>query len=335
VLSEHKDALAGRLRLLSPAVETILRVLDKSSLLADARTAGFDVPETWSPEDPADLERALREADGPLMIKPRTQLFLATHSKGVVAASTASSLIAQYDRFVRDNPYGPPIAVGRPALARPLLQRYYSEAVQAIESVAGFRHTDGRISPLLGAVKVLQRPRRMGVGLCFEQAPVSPEVEARTRRLLEIAGYFGVFELELVRVRDRQLLIDMNPRFYNQLAFDVARGLPLPLLAYWAAMGDGSEVARLLSGVRRGEGPTAFCNSLGLRMLVGAQRLSGSMPASEAAHWHAWMRSRRRALVDAVRDPDDSAPFVAEAAERLYDALRHPRAFVRMIALDR
>jgi hypothetical protein len=31
-----------------------------------------------------------------------------------------------------------------------------------------------------------------------------------------------------LRAGDGHLLIDFNPRFDNQLAFDVARGLPLP-----------------------------------------------------------------------------------------------------------
>jgi D-aspartate ligase len=335
VLAAHEDELSGRLRLYQPRLPTMTRVLDKKTLLDAASSAGFEVPETWAPESPADFDRIVGTADGPLMIKPRTQLFMRTHSKGVVAAGDAASLRAQYDGFIRDHPYGPPVTTRSPDLGRPLLQRYYVEAIQAIESVTGFRDVEGRISPLFGAVKVLQRPRRMGVGLCFEGATVTPEVSARTARLLERLDYFGVFELELVRVGERQLLIDMNPRFYNQLAFDIARGLPLPLLAYLAAMGEQGEVGRLLSSVHDAETPRAFCNSLGVRLLVGAQRLAGTMPASEVARWSLWMRSRRGALVDAVRDSDDPMPFWAETGGQLYDCARHPRAFVRMIALDR
>jgi D-aspartate ligase len=335
VLSAHKEALSKHIKLFQPGLDTLMRVLDKKSLLEDAHSAGFDVPETWYPVRPADFERALREAEGPLMIKPRTQIFSLTHRKGVVATGDVDSHVADFERFESDNPYGPQLTERRPELARPFLQRYYPEAVEAIESVTGFRDAEGRISPLFGAVKVLQRPRRMGVGLCFEAAPVIPEVTERTSRLLQALGYFGVFEIELVRVRERQLLIDLNPRFYNQLAFDVARGLPLPLLAYRAALGDQSEILRLLSDVPSGDSPGAFCNSLGVRLLVGAQRLAGTMTASEAARWHDWTRSRKDTLVDAVRDPDDPMPFWMETGGQLYDCVRHPRAFVRMIALDR
>jgi D-aspartate ligase len=335
VLSAHKEALSKHIMLFQPALETLMRVLDKKSLLEFAHLAGFDVPKTWYPERPADFERALREAEGPLMIKPRTQIFSLTHRKGSVATGDVDSHLAHYKRFERDNRHGPPLTERSPELTRPLLQRYYPEAVEAIESVTGFRDAEGRISPLFGAVKVLQRPRRMGVGLCFEDAPMTPEITARTSRLLEALGYFGVFEIELIRVGERQPLIDLNPRFYNQLAFDVARGLPLPLLAYRAALGDQSEILRLLSEVPSRQSPRAFCNSIGVRLLVGAQRLAGTMTASEASRWHEWTRSRKDSLVDAVRDPDDPMPFWMEIGRQLYDSARHPRAFVRMIALDR
>src|SRR5450755_2287847 len=87
VLSAHKDVLSKHFTLFQPGLETILRVLDKKSLLEEARKAGFDVPETWSPEGPLDFERALRTAEGPLMIKPRTQIFSLTHRKGVVVTA--------------------------------------------------------------------------------------------------------------------------------------------------------------------------------------------------------------------------------------------------------
>lgn len=332
VLSRYEQRLGKRLKLFQPSLETITRVLDKQSLLDAAKEAGFDVPETWCPVTRGDFERAVASADGPLMIKPRTQLFMKTHSKGATVRDPAS-LPAQYERFVRDNPYGAAVAQQH-NLTRPLLQRYYPEAVQAIESVAGFRDGTGRVSPLLGALKVLQRPRRMGVGLCFESAAVTPEVVARTERLLEALDYSGVFEIQLLRVGDRQLLIDMNPRFYNQLAFDVGRGLPLPELAYWAAMGNTIEVSRLLTETRLSQTPGAFCNSLGLRLLVGAQRLAGTMSLGEATRWTEWSRSRGD-VIDAIWDADDPGPFRAEIARQAYDTVRHLRAFVRMIALDR
>jgi predicted ATP-grasp superfamily ATP-dependent carboligase len=321
--------------LYQPDLQTIMRVLDKKSLLQAARAVGFDAPETWFPESSADVARAVREADGPLMIKPRTQIFLKAHKKGALLSRDPARASREYEKFSRQNPYWRPVAVCMPELAQPMLQRYHAEATRWIYSLSGFREESGGNLALLGAVKVLQRPRRMGIGLCFEHAPVDVSLATLTARLLESIGYYGVFELEFMRVGDRLLLIDMNPRFFNQLALDIARGLPLPRLAYAAALGNGAEVTRLLAAVPSGRAPYAFCNRLGLRVLLGAQHLLGTMSSSEADSWRKWVKDRQNRLVDPVADGDDSAPVWADAMIQLYDCMRHPRAFINMVGLDR
>jgi predicted ATP-grasp superfamily ATP-dependent carboligase len=335
LLSANRAELAKRFVLYQPDLETVMRVLDKKQLLEAAHAVGLETPETWFPENAADAERAGREADGPLMIKPRTQLFLRHHRKGAVAPHGALRLGEAYDAYVRENAYGAPIANHMPAVTRPMLQRYYPEATEWIYSLSGFRDRSGRHLAMLGAVKVLQRPRRMGVGLCFESAPVAADLPGRVAQLLERLDYYGVFELEFIPAGERLLLIDMNPRYYNQLALDIARGLDLPRLAYAAALGDDAEVSRL-AGIGSGtDTDVAFCNSIGLGMLVGAQRMFGTMSTDEATRWRRWYRDKQMALVDAVAAGDDLFPLAAEAMGQLYGCLRHPRAFLRQIALDR
>jgi hypothetical protein len=131
-------------------------------------------------------------------------------------------------------------------------------------------------------------------------------------------------------------LIDFNPRFYNQLALDVARGLPLPQMAYAAAIGDRAMLDTLFAQVpdeatrlRRG-----FCNVFGMQLLVGAQRVAGTMSASEASRWLRWYRENRSTIVDASLDGDDRAPFFVDVALQLYASMRHPRAFLRKVVLD-
>jgi D-aspartate ligase len=335
LFSLHREALSKSFLLYQPPIETIVRALDKKELFEAGRRAGFDVPMTWFPSTPADVEKAAREADGPLMIKPRTQLFLKTHKKGAVASRDPAVLRDEYAKFERENAYGLPLSGRLPELTRPVLQRYYAEAAQAIHSVTGFRNRTGSELVTFGAVKVLQRPKTMGVGLCFERSDVPGEVRAALSRLLDDLGFYGVFEIELVAARGRLLFIDMNPRFYNQIGLDIARGMPLPLMAYQAALGDDGEVSRLARSVPSGEPPYAFCNSLGLYMLVSAQRAFGTMSGADAKGWRDWLKTHRTALVDAVKDEDDPGPYWAETAGQIYGTLRHPRAFIRMIALDR
>jgi predicted ATP-grasp superfamily ATP-dependent carboligase len=333
--SAHKSELSTAFAMYQPELETTIRVLDKKRLLEDARAVGLDAPATWYPERVADVERAVREADGPLMLKPRTQLFLHAHRKGDRAPSDVPGLRAAFEQFERDNRFGPPISTKMPEMTRPMLQRYYPEAAECIYSLSGFRDRTGSVFAVLGAIKVLQRPRRMGVGLCFEQAPVIPELRDRTKRLLERIGYYGIFELEFVRTADKMLLIDLNARYYGQMALDVARGLDLPRLAYLATIGDDEGVARLAASPPDAAAPYAFCNRVGLTMLVGAQRLFSTMSAPEAEKWREWARPNGKIVVDSASASDDPGPFVADTMRQAYHALRHPRAFVRMIALDR
>ena len=58
------------------------------------------------------------------------------------------------------------------------------------------------------------------------------------------------------------------------------------------------------------------------------------MSAEEAARWRAWARDQGRTLVDSADADDDRAPYVAEVLGQLYEFVRHPRSFVRKIALD-
>src|SRR5690606_38582891 len=120
----------------------------------------------------------------------------------------------------------------------PMLQAFRPEAAQSIYSIAGFIGPEDGQVVTRGALKILQRPRRLGVGLCFEEAPVDPAVLQSLVRLCREVGYFGVFEAELVPENGRLHLLDFNPRFYGQMAFETGRGIPLGYMVWLAATGD-------------------------------------------------------------------------------------------------
>jgi D-aspartate ligase len=336
-LALHRRELEGPFVFYQPELDSLMAVLDKSRLVEHARASGLDVPETWLPDDDADVDRAIRDVGGPLVIKPRTQALLRTHVKGLVLRDGGRSANADYARFRRKNVYADALATRYPDATRPMIQRFYPEAVLRVYSLAGFRDRSGAHFVVRAATKVLQRPRQLGVGICFEEAPVDAELARGVRRLCERVGYYGIFEAEFIRVDGRALLIDLNARIYNQIAFDIARGLPLPQLVYDAALGRDEEVARRVAAVPNGEagGPHAFCNGFGLAVLVRASLLSGAMSRVDAQRWRAWLDERKGSLVDAVADPDDPRPLAFEVAQQLFSYVRHPRAFVRTIALER
>lgn len=338
-LAKHRDALERSFALYQPELDTMMCVLDKGRLLDHARAVGLDVPLTWLPECRADVERIAAQAQGPLLVKPRTQVSTMNHAKtkGTVCRSASRGLLAAYDHFLARGMYGADFAGQFPDATQPMVQAYHPEAMEAIYTLAGFRDRSGEHVAMLGANKILQRPRRLGVGLCFETAPVDPVVAERVKKLLDRIGYYGVFELEFIRCNGRALLIDVNARFYGQIHFDIARGLDLAMLAYAGAVGAEDEVVRILKAApaRPAEGPVAFCNSIGFEVTIGMQRLFGSMTREEADAWHKWRSDPTRWIVDAVADDDDPLPYACDFAQQVWQSLRHPRAFVRQLGLVR
>ena len=217
-----------------------------------------------------------------------------------------------------------------------MLQRYHAKSADRIYSLAGYISPSGDLVAARGSYKVLQRPRKLGIGLCFESGPVDPLLLSGVRRLCALTGYHGLFQIEFVCVGEDRLLIDFNPRFYNQLAFDVARGLELPMFVYHEALVNEAEVAALVRRSHRSSSTSAkvFCNRLGLELVVSLQRLSGRMPTAEADAWRAWYNKHRGNVIDSTTDREDPIPSLGDLALQIHDCVRHPRSFVRKVVLN-
>jgi D-aspartate ligase len=332
----HRERLQEHFRMFGPSLEAIIEVLDKKRLYENAARAGLEVPPTWFPETDADVERIAREAPFPLLIKPRTQVLSWTHSKGVRVTNRAD-LLPLYRKFAAQSRYGEALVAHVPDASRPMVQTYVPDAATQIYVLAAFLDRSGELFAARSGMKIFQRPRTLGIGLCFEESPLDPEVAEGARRLARRAGYYGLFQLEFIRIGDRSLLIDYNPRFYNQLSFDMARGLPLSELAYQSARGHDAEVVRLLSRVpadRRDEG-FVFCNEFGLELLLATQRLAGRLSRADVRRWRQWRADHRGRLINPVATMDDALPMAADVASQLLECVRHPRAFLRNVVLDR
>jgi len=336
LFARHAADLSDFFRLYQPPVETIVALLDKRSLAAAARAAGLETPVTYFAADDAELERIAQEAHFPLLVKPRTQMLFPTRSKGT-QVRRREELLRTYRAYARANRYLEPLLAEQPDIARPMLQEYYPEAEENIHSVAGFIDETGVRFVARASRKVLQRPRRLGVGVCFEDAAPDPVESRGIAALCRATGYFGVFEAEFIRIGDRRLLIDFNPRYYNQMAFEIARGLPLPLLSYAGAVGDVVGLDRMVreaEGAQHHEG-SAWCHRSIFAILVMAQRLSGRASVEDARRWRRWRAEHRGRIVDAGFQGGDILPGLIDIAIQLWAPLRHPRAFFRSIVMNR
>ena len=234
------------------------------------------------------------------MIKPRTQVLSQSSSKGVVVRS-GTDLAVVYRRFVAKNHFGSEVTRAWPGVDRPMLQEYLPDDADRIYCVSGFVTRDGKQSATRAAYKVLSTPRRLGVGLCAEPAPIDRAIEEALLNLCRNVGYFGMFQCEFLMRGERRLLIDFNPRCYNWMALTVRRGLHLPVYSYLAAIGDGRELERNLALARLEETSAmgvCYCHTLKLAMQLGVQRLYRRATSADSARWKEW-----RETADEVVDP--------------------------------
>jgi predicted ATP-grasp superfamily ATP-dependent carboligase len=334
VYSLHRDELSQYFHLSSPPVDVMYRLLNKKDLYHEAVHAGLHVPRTWFPETVNDLGDCVREARFPVVVKPRTQVMFRTQSKGAYV-QTANELSTFYNVMSRQ-PYEANLLALDPSASRPMVQEFYAEAATGIYNISAYIR-DGVLCGVRASRKLLQQPRRLGTGVCFEAVAVTPALAAGLERLAQRIGFSGVFEAEFIQHGDHAVLIDFNPRFYSQMAFDIARGLQLPLLAYFDALGSVSafnELCEMQAFPAQVNGQV-YVDLISLRILLGAQRLSGALSPADVKKWNDWYRSHRDQCTYAVRDDSDKLPFWLAAAQLLLRYGRHPRNFLRSIVLNR
>src|SRR5262249_43251474 len=245
-------------------------------------------------------------------------------------------LAAELQRFVELVGFDPTITKHHPDIAEPMVQEYLAAAETSIFSVSGFVTESGDIVAR-GAMKVLQRPRKVGIGLCFEGREVEPPLVDALSALCRKIGYYGAFESEFIVHGKQRLLIDFNPRFYSQMGFDIARGLPIPLLVWHAARGEQRALTEELSRAKawKPTGAEAYCHKTMFDLGLGVQGLSGQMSRDEVRRWRRWYEEHRTSATDAVHDAKDRLPGVVDTAQWVGHFARHPRSFVRSFVLNR
>jgi predicted ATP-grasp superfamily ATP-dependent carboligase len=328
LFSQNRDALRRKFRLDVPRIETSYPLLNKWRLYEACGALGIATPPSVLPLDDRDLVRAGEDIGFPLLIKPQTQVGLRHHRKGRVVG-TAEELPAAYAEFQAATAFWSGLRDFDPGVSRPLLQTYVGSAANGIFNLSGFIGREGEPFVVLGSRKLLQRPRRLGVGLCFEEAEPAPALVGQLERLCRHVGYHGVFEVEFLEVEGRHLLIDFNPRFFGQMAFDIARGVDLPLLAYRAATGDREGLA---AAVRSAAAATTdfrgrvFCNRAHMRTHLALSRLAGAMGRTEASDWRSWLVRHRGHVIDPSVDEQDWLPRVVDVVRSVVMPAIHPRS---------
>jgi D-aspartate ligase len=335
-LARYRDELSLDFELYQPGLETVMSILDKGLLMQDAQAVGIETPPTWFPQNGAEAAKIAKDVGETVLIKPSSQLAQRTKTKGTLVESYGPRLQTIFDSYLKDQSTDSEFAKQHPVTMTPLIQLYYPQTLENVYSLSGFREKTGGGMIMRAARKVLQQPRRIGIGLCFEPTSVDLLLADKAKRLCERIGYYGVFELEFILAEGKAMLIDFNGRFYNQIAFDIARGMELPALAYAAATRNQDEVTRLMLLGNSGKHAdvAGFCNQFRLAAMVKTQRALRTMSRKDVARLLNWSKGSHGTMIDAVRDPHDALPAFVDIAEYMMRFLRHPRAFVRQYDLD-
>jgi predicted ATP-grasp superfamily ATP-dependent carboligase len=334
--SLYADILHQYFRTYAPDVQAIENVLDKRRLFEACSAVGIESPRSFFVESRGELESVARQIRSPVLLKQRTQILSRTRTKGTVV-HRPEDLIDTYERFVARNQHDPAVQSRMKFASWPLIQEFHANVRTESYLVTGFvnkAHTD---IVAQAARKVLQYPRTLGIALCMEPAALDAGLTAAILALCRHTGHFGIFQIEFLVDGNRRLLIDFNPRYYHYMAFDIARGLPLPWFIQLGACGDEEGLAGAMAVARdsRDRQPLVFSCRLQLGELLWSQRIAGTMSGREFAHWRRWYRRHRNHMVDALALPGDPWPEIYSAASTWWLHLRHPRSFIRAIALDR
>jgi D-aspartate ligase len=329
----ERERLSKVFVMLSPGEDTIITLLDKMRLHKACEAVGIAVPETRDTACKTDGGTDDKMQQFPALVKPRTHICQLRGSKGLIAHDHHQLRVA-LERFSEIVSYARPFVERYPNISQPLVQQYLTAGQTDIISISGYADADGVVAAR-SAVKVLQQPRRAGNGICFEDRPVDITLVEHLSSLCKLVGYYGVFEAEFVPHGNRSLLIDFNPRFYSQMGFDMARGLPLPLVIWHAANKDEAALARVLdrASAWKSRGNEAYCHKTIFDLMLALQGRSGQMTKAEVSRWRTWYVTHQP--TDAVRDPIDRMPAVVDAAQLAGDFIRYPNSFLRDYVLNR
>lgn len=327
LMDKYRDALAEFFHLYQPPQGKLYRVLNKKSLYQTCCDLGIDQPAMWAIQTPTPSDEELATICYPVLLKPQTQAALVVQIKGVLI-NTPQALRDALDPARPRFHFRPELVADDPTVETPLIQQYFKAAASGIYSLAGFYAPETDTYLLRASLKTLQQPLRIGVGLCFESRPVHERTAGELRKLMDAVGYKGAFEVEYIHLasEDRFLLIDFNTRFYGQMGFEVARGIPTAQLCFHAAQADWKRVKMLASNSRQWDHDVVWKCRIAwmLKFYVTTLWIGGGMSGRTRAEWNQWSATGN--TYDPIFAKDDPKPAQFFIKRALFDFIRYPRS---------
>jgi D-aspartate ligase len=239
-LNRYRSELEPNYRLAIPSNEALSACLNKWETFQWAQKAGVSSPRCWRIETPKDLEDILASRiTFPCVLKPLSahhwrqgQNWEHVGSRKAVCVTSADQLRNEYEFIAQ---------VER----RALLQEAVPGGDDQLFVAACYLDAESKPVASFTAQKVIQMPEGFGTG-CIVQGTERPEIVADAFRLLRAMQFTGVAEVEFKwdSCRNQHLLIEVNPRPWDQHRLGHAGGIDLIHLSYCYAAGLPSPVLR-------------------------------------------------------------------------------------------
>lgn len=226
-LSLHRDRLGCHFPY--PSHDVVVTAMDKKRLCDVATSAGLSVPSTHSFDD-----YRWEELEPPYIVKPRLRF-----GRTIDAITSLDVRITMERDGVRRR-----AAELEAAGAEALVQERREGALLAYACV---RHPERGIIARSLQIASHVWPAGRGVSTRAETIPIEEHLAEQIDGLLARLGWEGIAQLQFIRDRSGDHLVDLNGRLYGSLALAINAGANLPVA--WMDP-DGSTGADAATGVR-------------------------------------------------------------------------------------
>lgn len=279
-------------RFVLPDHDVVERLMDKVGFAEHAMEAGLPIPATRILRDRRDAEGAAGQLPFPAVLKPalKTASWTAATKAKAFRIEDGAALIAAWDRWA---------PVAGVMIAQAWIQGDESDLI----SVNGYVDHAGRIRVLFTARKLRQWPPETGTSSLGEEVR-DDTVREIAIRLLQGVRYRGLMYVEVKRdrVTGEALIVEPNVgRPTGRSAIAERGGVELLLSAYRDALGEPL--------------PDAVVQTYqGVKWIYWRNDLQAALVAMSRGRLTplAWWRSVRGPKWEAVWDPRDPRPFVAD-----------------------
>ena len=296
-LLEHRALLPPGVLLPFPRLETYRTASDKARVLTLAQACGYGAPETHVIATQADSEGILPDgAFFPAVVKPHRSVVTAGGRRCKLAVAPVADAAACRRTLA-----------ALPAAAFPVLIQRHVEGVG--EGFFALRW-GGRTIAMFAHRRLREKPPSGGVSVYRESIPLDEPLAGPGLRLLDALDWQGVAMIECKREAGtgRQVLMEVNGRFWGSLQLAIDAGVDFPALLVRCAAGETCPEVRDYRVGIRSRWFWGDVDHLYLRLRDSRARLRA---VRDFLHIHPW---RDRSEVWRWRDP---APFVVETLQWL------------------